>query len=149
MKRALFSKGQCGKNRALKEKWPKLREQEARMWFEPGRSEHAGVLQIVSPDRMKRASVLKTTCAGARNVSRQPCVVLQESSRAYKIKVCGVPCASGQSLGSMKDFHMESSGPDANGVEVPPVCAEGTQQRLLELNLGIYILAGNIGFEIT
>lgn len=89
-------------------------------------------LRIVSPGRMKRPSILKTTCAGARSMSRQPRMVLQESSRAYKIKVCGVPCASGQSLGSMKDFHMESSGPDAKGVEVPPVCAEGTQQRLLE-----------------
>lgn len=42
-----LQQSQCGKNRALEEKWPKLGKQEVRMWFEPGRSKHMGMLQIV------------------------------------------------------------------------------------------------------
>lgn len=44
---------------------------------------------------------------------------------------------------------MESSGPGAEGGQAPPVCAEGTQQRVLDLDLGVYVLGGNAGCMIT
>lgn len=77
MKRALCSKGQCGKNRALKEKWPKLREQEARMWFEPGRSEHAGVLDSQSRQDEESFRSKDNLCRGKKCVQ----AALRGSSR--------------------------------------------------------------------
>lgn len=44
---------------------------------------------------------------------------------------------------------MESSGPGAEGGQAPPVCAEDTQQRVLDLDLGVDVLGGNAGCMIT